>query len=57
MLALLDHQLLEHASALSDLEDFRVMAVLLIITTPFVRIMSKPIFKSGAGSAEKVAAN
>lgn len=34
------------AQALSYLDGFRVMAVLLIITVPFVWIMRKPQFKS-----------
>jgi MFS transporter, DHA2 family, multidrug resistance protein len=40
-------QLLQHAAALSYLDGFRVMAVLLLITVPFVWIMRKPRFKSG----------
>lgn len=51
-LALLYHQLLEHASALSYLDGFRVMAVLLVATIPFVWIMKKPVFKSDAGGAK-----
>jgi MFS transporter, DHA2 family, multidrug resistance protein len=47
-MALLYRQLLQHASALSYLDGFRVMAVLLIATIPFVWIMRKPIFKSDA---------
>ena len=47
-MALLYRQLQEHASALSYLDGFRVMAILLILTVPFVWIMKKPVFKSGA---------
>ncbi len=56
-LGLLYRQLLEHASALSYLDGFRVMAFLLVITIPFVWIMRKPIFKSEAGAADKAAAD
>jgi MFS transporter, DHA2 family, multidrug resistance protein len=56
-LALLYRQLLEHASALSYLDGFRVMAVLLVMTIPFVWIMRKPIFKSSARTTEKAAAD
>jgi MFS transporter, DHA2 family, multidrug resistance protein len=45
-MALLYRQLLQHASALSYLDGFRVMAVLLAVTIPFVWIMKKPVFKS-----------
>jgi len=44
--ALLYHQLLQKAAALSYLDGFRIMAVLLFITAPFVWIMKKPQFKS-----------
>ncbi|MGA8868814.1 MAG: DHA2 family efflux MFS transporter permease subunit [Candidatus Sulfotelmatobacter sp.] len=44
-LGLLYHQLLQQASALSYLDGFRVMAVLLLITAPFVWIMRKPHFE------------
>lgn len=47
-MAVLYRQLTEHASALSYLDGFRIMAVLLIATVPFVWIMKKPVFKSGA---------
>jgi DHA2 family multidrug resistance protein len=47
-IALLYQQLLQHASALSYLDGFRIMAVLLVITVPFVWIMRKPRFKSRA---------
>ncbi len=50
--ALLYQQLLRHASALSYLDGFRVIAVLLVITVPFVWIMRKPQFKSGAAGAD-----
>jgi len=45
-MGLLYQRMLESASALSYLDGFRVMAVLLIITVPFVWIMKKPHFKS-----------
>ncbi|HZY61237.1 MAG TPA: DHA2 family efflux MFS transporter permease subunit [Edaphobacter sp.] len=45
-MALLYHRLLQHASALSYLDGFRVMAGLLFAATPFVWIMKKPHFKS-----------
>ncbi len=47
-MAVLYRQLLAHASALSYLDGFRVMAILLIATIPFVWIMKKPVFKSPA---------
>lgn len=47
-LALIYHDLLQRAAALSYLDGFRVMAVLLIVVTPFVWIMKKPQFKSSA---------
>ena len=49
---LLYQQLLRQASALSYLDGFRVMAVLLLLTVPAVWIMRKPHFKSQQGSAE-----
>src|SRR5262249_27998587 len=45
-LGLIYHQLLEQAATLSYLDGFRVMAILLLITVPFVWIMKKPQFKS-----------
>ncbi len=39
-------QLLRHAAALSYLDGFRVMAVLLVAAVPFIWIMKKPHFKS-----------
>lgn len=51
-IALLYQQLLRHASALSYLDGFRVIAVLLLITVPFVWIMKKPQFKSGEAGAD-----
>ncbi|HUK47077.1 MAG TPA: DHA2 family efflux MFS transporter permease subunit [Terriglobales bacterium] len=45
---LIYHGLLQHAAALSYLDGFRVMAVLLILAVPFVWIMKKPQFKSVA---------
>ncbi|MGA9980027.1 MAG: DHA2 family efflux MFS transporter permease subunit [Candidatus Sulfotelmatobacter sp.] len=45
-LALIYNQLLQRAAALSYLDGFRVMAVLLLIAIPFVWIMRKPQFKS-----------
>ncbi|MGH9736481.1 MAG: DHA2 family efflux MFS transporter permease subunit [Candidatus Acidiferrales bacterium] len=51
-IALLYQQLLRHASALSYLDGFRVIAVLLLITVPFVWIMRKPQFKSGEAGAD-----
>lgn len=44
--ALVYQRLLHAASALSYLDGFRVMAVLLVVTLPFVWIMRKPQFKS-----------
>jgi MFS transporter, DHA2 family, multidrug resistance protein len=43
-LAVLYQMLLQHASALSYLDGFRVMAILLLIAVPFVWIMRKPRF-------------
>lgn len=51
-LALIYHQLLEQAATLSYLDGFRVMAILLFITVPFVWIMKKPQFKSPREAAE-----
>jgi MFS transporter, DHA2 family, multidrug resistance protein len=45
-LGLIYQRLLQDASALSYLDGFRVIAVLLILTVPFVWIMRKPQFKS-----------
>jgi MFS transporter, DHA2 family, multidrug resistance protein len=47
-LALIYRELLRSAAALSYLDGFRVMAVLLLITVPLVWIMRKPQFKSPA---------
>lgn len=47
-MAMMYHQLLQSAAALSYLDGFRVMALLLLLTVPFVWIMKKPQFKSGA---------
>ncbi|HET7441231.1 MAG TPA: hypothetical protein VFJ47_08020, partial [Terriglobales bacterium] len=44
-MAMIYRQLLQQASALSYLDGFRVMAVLLLLTVPFVWIMRKPRFK------------
>jgi MFS transporter, DHA2 family, multidrug resistance protein len=44
-LGFLYNRMLQSASALSYLDGFRVMAVLLFITVPFVWIMRKPHFK------------
>ena len=51
-LALIYHQLLEQAATLSYLDGFRVMAILLFITVPFVWIMKKPQFKTPGEAAE-----
>ena len=51
-LAFLYHQLLQQASALSYLDGFRLMALLLLITIPFVWIMRKPQFKSSVDAAD-----
>lgn len=51
-LVLIYQQLLRHASALSYLDGFRVMAILLLIAVPFVWIMRKPQFKSGEAGAD-----
>ncbi|HZQ20257.1 MAG TPA: DHA2 family efflux MFS transporter permease subunit [Terriglobales bacterium] len=48
-LGLIYHVLLQRASALSYLDGFRVMALLLIVAVPFVWIMKKPQFKAHAG--------
>ncbi|HEY6338816.1 MAG TPA: DHA2 family efflux MFS transporter permease subunit [Candidatus Sulfotelmatobacter sp.] len=48
-LALIYHELLQRAATLSYVDGFRVMAVLLIATVPFVWIMKKPQFKSRPG--------
>jgi hypothetical protein len=45
-LALIYQDLLQKASALSYLDGFRVMALLLVVAIPFVWIMKKPQFKS-----------
>lgn len=45
-LALVYHDLLQRAAALSYLDGFRIMAVLLVLAAPFVWIMKKPQFKS-----------
>lgn len=50
-LAFIYQQLLQQASALSYLDGFRVMAVLLLLTVPFVWIMKKPRFKSQGSDA------
>jgi DHA2 family multidrug resistance protein len=47
-LGLIYHQLLQRASALSYLDGFRVMALLLVIAVPLVWIMKKPQFKARA---------
>ena len=47
-LALFYRRLLQHASALSYLDGFRVMAVLLFAAIPIVWIMKKPTFTSRA---------
>lgn len=44
--AVIYHELLQRAEALSYLDGFRIMAFLLIIAIPFVWIMRKPQFKS-----------
>ena len=48
-LALFYRRLLQHASALSYLDGFRVMAVLLFAAIPIVWIMKKPTYASRAG--------
>lgn len=45
-MGVLYQRMMEHAAALSYLDGFRVMAVLLFLTVPFVWIMKKPHFKS-----------
>jgi MFS transporter, DHA2 family, multidrug resistance protein len=50
-LALMYDRLMQSASALSYLDGFRVMALLLLVTVPLVWIMKKPHFKS-SGPAE-----
>lgn len=47
-MGLLYRKLLAHASALSYLDGFRVMAFLLFFTIPFVWIMKKPVYHSEA---------
>ncbi len=51
-LALIYRRLLQEASALSYLDGFRVMAILLLITIPFVWIMRKPHFKAPVADVE-----
>jgi DHA2 family multidrug resistance protein len=50
--AMLYGQLLQRAEALSYLDGFRVMAVLLVIAIPLVWIMKKPKFKAQNQAAE-----
>ena len=50
-LAILYHQLIRQASALSYLDGFRVMAVLLLATVPFVWIMKRPHYAKTSRSA------
>jgi DHA2 family multidrug resistance protein len=50
-LGIVYQDLLARALALSYLDGFRVMAVLMLIAAPFVWIMKNPRFKSPAGSA------
>jgi DHA2 family multidrug resistance protein len=45
-MALIYRELLRSAAAMSYLDGFRVMAVLLVVAIPFVWIMKKPQFKS-----------
>ncbi|HET9742517.1 MAG TPA: DHA2 family efflux MFS transporter permease subunit [Terriglobales bacterium] len=45
-LAMIYHELLQRAAALSYFDGFRVMALLLLAAIPFVWIMKKPHFKS-----------
>lgn len=45
-MALIYREMVRSAQALSYLDGFRVMAILLVITVPFVWIMKKPQFKS-----------
>lgn len=45
-MALIYRDLLQRAAALSYLDGFRVMAILLLVAIPFVWIMKKPEFKS-----------
>jgi MFS transporter, DHA2 family, multidrug resistance protein len=51
-LALVYEQLVHHASALSYLDGFRAIAVLLLITVPFVWIMRKPQFRAPEAEAD-----
>lgn len=51
-LALLYNQLLQQASAMSYLDGFRIMAVLLVIVIPFVWIMKKPRFGAHSEGVE-----
>jgi DHA2 family multidrug resistance protein len=51
-LALIYHQVLQEATALSYLDGFRIMAALLLFAIPFVWIMKKPHFRSRAGGAK-----
>jgi hypothetical protein len=44
-------KLLAHASALSYLDGFRIMAFLLFFTIPFVWIMKKPVYHSKTAAA------
>jgi DHA2 family multidrug resistance protein len=51
-LAVVYRKLLQEASALSYLDGFRVMAILLLVTIPFVWLMRKPRFKAPVAHAE-----
>jgi DHA2 family multidrug resistance protein len=51
-LAFIYQRLLQSAAALSYLDGFRIMSILLFAAIPFVWIMRKPEFKSGQGGTD-----
>ncbi|MGH9588228.1 MAG: DHA2 family efflux MFS transporter permease subunit, partial [Acidobacteriaceae bacterium] len=52
-MGMLYRQLLRHAAALSYLDGFRVMALLMFATIPFVWIMKKPVYHDERGGTVK----
>jgi hypothetical protein len=53
-LAIVYHELVRQALTLSYLDGFRVMAVLLLATVPFVWIMKRPHFAQDAADVDGV---
>lgn len=51
-MGMLYQRLLEHAAALSYLDGFRVMAIVMFLTIPFVWIMKKPVYHSPKASGD-----